>query len=77
MSSTLERQAVAVGELLVGEGPAVVIRGRVSLRRQDGQGAAYAVLQNLARRYGVRQDGTSGDEVRRGGVLQDLPLIHI
>ncbi|GAA3607003.1 hypothetical protein GCM10022419_109880 [Nonomuraea rosea] len=46
MSSTLERQAVAVGELLVGEGPAVVIRGRVSLRGDHGPGDAYAVLRD-------------------------------
>ncbi|MGW4794842.1 chorismate mutase [Nonomuraea sp. NPDC004297] len=32
MSSTLERHVIAVGDLLVGAGPAVVIGGRVSLR---------------------------------------------
>ncbi|MFC5830829.1 chorismate mutase [Nonomuraea insulae] len=42
MSSTLERHAVPVGELLVGEGPAVVIGGRVSLRR--GQALEGATL---------------------------------
>lgn len=44
MSSTLERHAVAVGGLLVGEGPAVVIGGRVDLRAYHGQADAHEVL---------------------------------
>ncbi|MEO3871623.1 chorismate mutase [Nonomuraea sp. B12E4] len=48
MSSTLERHAVAVGELLVGEGPAVVIGGRVSLRAHRGQVDAREVLRERA-----------------------------
>ncbi|MEV0164151.1 chorismate mutase [Nonomuraea fuscirosea] len=43
MSSTLERRAVPVGGLLVGEGPAVVIGGRVSLRARRGQAGAGPV----------------------------------
>ncbi|PRX62679.1 chorismate mutase type II [Nonomuraea fuscirosea] len=43
MSSTLERRAVPVGGLLVGEGPAVVIGGRVSLRARRGQAGAGSV----------------------------------
>ncbi|SES80267.1 chorismate mutase [Nonomuraea wenchangensis] len=45
MSSTLERHAVAVGELLVGEGPAVVIGDRVSLRAHPAETDAYEVLR--------------------------------
>jgi chorismate mutase len=48
MSSTLERRAVAVGDLLVGEGPAVVIGGRVSLRAHGGRVDAYEVLKDGA-----------------------------
>ncbi|MGN9839432.1 chorismate mutase [Nonomuraea sp. H19] len=48
MSSTLERHAVAVGDLLVGEGPAVVIAGRVSLRAHHGQADAFEVLRERA-----------------------------
>ncbi|MFF4614589.1 chorismate mutase [Nonomuraea jabiensis] len=48
MSSTLERRAVAVGGTLVGEGPAVVIRGRVDLRAYRGQADAYEVLGERA-----------------------------
>ncbi|MEV4010282.1 chorismate mutase [Nonomuraea angiospora] len=44
MSSTLERRAVAVGGTLVGEGPAVVIGGRVDLRAHRGEADAYEVL---------------------------------
>ncbi|SEG83743.1 DAHP synthetase I family protein [Nonomuraea solani] len=44
MSSILERAAVAVGELLVGDGPAVVIGGRVSLR----SGAVEALREPAA-----------------------------
>ncbi|MFI7634656.1 chorismate mutase [Nonomuraea sp. NPDC049400] len=44
MSSTLERHSVAVGDLLVGEGPAVVIGGRVSLRARHGQVDAHEAL---------------------------------
>ncbi|MFI7613011.1 chorismate mutase [Nonomuraea terrae] len=44
MSSTGERHAVALGGLLVGDGPAVVIGGRVSLRG-GGRADAYAVLR--------------------------------
>ncbi|MEU6778920.1 chorismate mutase [Nonomuraea angiospora] len=44
MSSTLERRAVAVGGTLVGEGPAVVIGGRVDLRAYRGEADAYEVL---------------------------------
>ncbi|WP_433442003.1 chorismate mutase [Nonomuraea sp. CA-141351] len=44
MSSTLERRSVAVGDLLVGEGPAVVIGGRVNLRAYHGQVDAYEAL---------------------------------
>jgi chorismate mutase len=44
MSSTLERRAVAVGATLVGEGPAVVIGGRVDLRAHRGEADAYEVL---------------------------------
>ncbi|MGP3930641.1 chorismate mutase [Nonomuraea sp. KM88] len=50
MSSTLERHAVAVGELLVGEGPAVVIDGRVSLRERHGRADAYEMLRDRAAR---------------------------
>ncbi|TDC00308.1 3-deoxy-D-arabinoheptulosonate-7-phosphate synthase [Nonomuraea longispora] len=50
MSSTLERHAVAVGGLLVGEGPAVVIGGRVSLREHNGRADAYEVLRERAGR---------------------------
>ncbi|MFB9624791.1 chorismate mutase [Nonomuraea helvata] len=48
MSSTLERHSVAVGDLLVGEGPAVVIGGRVNLRAHHGQVDAYEVLGERA-----------------------------
>ncbi|MGP3955056.1 chorismate mutase [Nonomuraea sp. 3N208] len=48
MSSTLERHAVAVGDLLVGEGPAVVIGSRVSLRAHGGRADAYEVLRDRA-----------------------------
>lgn len=48
MSSTLERRAVAVGDLLVGDGPAVVIGGRVSLRAHGGRGDAYELLRDRA-----------------------------
>ncbi|MFI7124259.1 chorismate mutase [Nonomuraea sp. NPDC050153] len=48
MSSTLERHAVAVGGTLVGEGPAVVIGGRVSLRAYRGESDAYEVLGERA-----------------------------
>ncbi|WP_371825854.1 chorismate mutase [Nonomuraea turcica] len=46
MSSTLERHAVAVGDLLVGDGPAVVIGSRVSLRAHGGRADAYEVLRD-------------------------------
>ncbi|MEV4219565.1 chorismate mutase [Nonomuraea sp. NPDC049725] len=42
MSSTLERHVVALGGLRVGEGPAVVISDRVSLRERGGRGADAA-----------------------------------
>ncbi|MFI7704861.1 hypothetical protein [Nonomuraea sp. NPDC049480] len=48
MSSTLERRAVAVGDLLVGDGPAVVIGGRVSLRAHGGRADAYELLRDRA-----------------------------
>ncbi|SDI06656.1 chorismate mutase [Nonomuraea jiangxiensis] len=48
MSSTLERHAVAVGELLVGEGPAVVIGRRVSLRAHQGRVDAREALGERA-----------------------------
>ncbi|MEV4572011.1 chorismate mutase [Nonomuraea jabiensis] len=48
MSSTLERRAVAVGGTLVGEGPAVVIGGRVDLRAYRGEADAYEVLGERA-----------------------------
>ncbi|MET7326913.1 chorismate mutase [Nonomuraea sp. NPDC005650] len=48
MSSILERHAVAVGGTLVGEGPAVVIGGRVSLRAYRGESDAYEVLGERA-----------------------------
>ncbi|WP_438943139.1 chorismate mutase [Nonomuraea aridisoli] len=44
MSTVVERHAVALGELLVGDGPAVVIGGRVSLRGR-GRAEPYAVLR--------------------------------
>ncbi|MFB4274975.1 MULTISPECIES: chorismate mutase [unclassified Nonomuraea] len=48
MSSTLERRAVAVGELLVGDGPAVLIDGRVSLRARRGPADAFEALREGA-----------------------------
>ncbi|MGI5292384.1 chorismate mutase [Nonomuraea polychroma] len=45
MSSTLERNTVAVGDLLVGDGPAVVIGSRVSLRAHGGRANPYEVLR--------------------------------
>ncbi|WP_431909120.1 chorismate mutase [Nonomuraea jabiensis] len=48
MSSTLERRAVEVGGTLVGEGPAVVIGGRVDLRAYRGEADAYEVLGERA-----------------------------
>ncbi|NUP78583.1 MAG: bifunctional 3-deoxy-7-phosphoheptulonate synthase/chorismate mutase type II [Nonomuraea sp.] len=48
MTSTLERHVVTIGGLRVGEGPAVVITGRVSLRAHRGQVDAREALRERA-----------------------------
>lgn len=48
MTSTLERPVVPIGGLRVGEGPAAVIAGRVSLRVHRGQVDAHEVLRERA-----------------------------
>jgi chorismate mutase len=48
MTSTLERRVVRIGGLRVGDGPAVVIGGRVSLRPHRGQADAFEVLRERA-----------------------------
>jgi chorismate mutase len=48
MTSTLERHVVTIGGLRVGDGPAVVIGGRVSLRPHRGQADAHEVLRGRA-----------------------------
>ncbi|MFI6923805.1 chorismate mutase [Nonomuraea spiralis] len=48
MTSTLERHMVTIGGQRVGDGPAVVIGGRVSLRPHRGQADAREVLRERA-----------------------------
>ncbi|MEV0344293.1 chorismate mutase [Nonomuraea sp. NPDC050680] len=82
MSSTLERHVVTVGGLRVGDGPAVVIDRRISLRGLDG-------MAGMAGASGASGSGRSGGatgwdrvEARRDGVTlvepgsaADLPAI--
>ncbi|MFG2072748.1 chorismate mutase [Nonomuraea maritima] len=97
MSSTLERHAVAegpavpqrhavgLGELRVGEGPAVVIRGRVSLRGR-GHADASAVLRERHGPVVVVEPATAADlpavaELADGVVVgaswtRDIPLVR-
>ncbi|TMR88731.1 3-deoxy-D-arabinoheptulosonate-7-phosphate synthase [Nonomuraea basaltis] len=83
MSSTLERHAVAVGDLLVGDGPAVVIGSRVSLRAQHGRADAYEVLRDrvtLAEPYSAADlpaIAELADAVVVGATwTRDIPLVR-
>jgi chorismate mutase len=82
MSSTLERHVVTVGGLRVGDGPAVVIDRRISLRGQDGMagvggasgpgGPGVAGGANGWDRVDARLDGVTLVEP---GSAADLPAI--
>ncbi|WP_308210645.1 chorismate mutase [Actinomadura luzonensis] len=67
MSSTLERNAVAVGELLVGEGPAVVIGGPVRLRAHPPEADVHQVLRQAR--------GAAGPVLAEPRTAADLPAI--
>ncbi|MEU6724274.1 chorismate mutase [Nonomuraea wenchangensis] len=84
MSSMLERHAVAVGELLVGEGPAVVIGDRVSLRAHPAEADAYEVLREARGLPGTPIGGVpEGAKAREGApavlaeprTAADLPAV--
>jgi chorismate mutase len=66
MSSTLERRVVSLGGLRVGEGPAVVITSRISLRTPGGAAALRAL--SCANGAGdERGAGDTGADVRLAG----------
>ncbi|MEU8360984.1 chorismate mutase [Nonomuraea sp. NPDC048882] len=77
MSSTLERRAVPVGGLLVGEGPAVVIGGRVSLRARRGQAIEGATLVEPYSADDLPAIAEHADAVVVGASwTRDIPLVR-
>lgn len=77
MSSTLERQVVALGGLLVGEGPAVVIGGRVSLRTSAQPLRERAALVEPASAADLPAIAELADAVVVGASwTRDIPLVR-
>ncbi|MFI6707288.1 chorismate mutase [Nonomuraea sp. NPDC050478] len=77
MSSTLERHVVPLGGHPVGEGPAVVISDRVSLREPDAVLPAAVTLAEPASAADLPAIAASAQGVVIGGAwTRDIPLVR-